>query len=73
MLNESVRSILENNISQNSETGFDEKEINIKQNKFVMDVNYFGVLNCVKSVEKYFKSNGRTKNTITCSWRKYKL
>ena len=32
-----------------------EKEINIKQNKFVMDVNYFGVLNCVKAVEKYFK------------------
>ena len=32
-----------------------EKEINIKQSKFVMDVNYFGVLNCVKAVEKYFK------------------
>jgi len=32
-----------------------EKEIDIKQSKFVMDVNYFGVLNCVKSVEKYFK------------------
>ena len=32
-----------------------EKEIDIKQSKFIMDVNYFGVLNCVKSVEKYFK------------------
>ena len=32
-----------------------EKEIDIKQSKFVMDVNYFGVLNCVKAVEKYFK------------------
>jgi len=32
-----------------------EKEINLKQNRFVMDVNYFGVLNCVKAVEKYYK------------------
>ncbi len=32
-----------------------EKEIDLKQNRFVMDVNYFGVLNCVKTVEKYFK------------------
>ena len=32
-----------------------EKEINVEQSKFVMDVNYFGVLNCVKAVEKYFK------------------
>jgi short-subunit dehydrogenase len=32
-----------------------EQEINIKQNKFVMETNFFGVLYCVKSVEKYFK------------------
>ena len=32
-----------------------EKEIDLKQNKFVMNVNYFGVLNCVKTVEKFFK------------------
>ncbi len=32
-----------------------EKEMNIEQNKFVMNVNYFGTLNCVKVVEKYFK------------------
>ncbi len=32
-----------------------EKEINIEQNKFVMETNFFGVLYCVKSVEKYFK------------------
>ena len=32
-----------------------EQEINIEQNKFVMNVNYFGTLNCVKSVEEYFK------------------
>ena len=32
-----------------------EKGINIKQNKFVMETNFFGVLYCIKSVEKYFK------------------
>ena len=31
-----------------------EQEINIKQNKFVMETNFFGVLYCIKSVEKYF-------------------
>ena len=32
-----------------------EQEINIKQNKHVMETNFFGVLHCIKSVEKYFK------------------
>ena len=32
-----------------------EQEINITQNKFVMETNFFGVLHCIKSVEKYFK------------------
>ena len=32
-----------------------EQEINIKQNKFVMETNFFGVLYCINSVEKYFK------------------
>ena len=32
-----------------------EKGINIQQNKFVMETNYFGVLHCLKAVEKYFK------------------
>ena len=32
-----------------------EQEINIKQNKFVMETNFFGVLYCIKSIEKYFK------------------
>ena len=27
-----------------------------KQNKFVMEVNYFGVLNCVKAVENIIKT-----------------
>ena len=32
-----------------------EQEINIQQNKFVMETNFFGVLHCIKSVEQYFK------------------
>ncbi len=32
-----------------------EQGLNLEQNKFVMDVNYFGTLNCVKAVEQYFK------------------
>ena len=34
-----------------------EKDINIEQNKFVMETNYFGTVNCVKAVEDYFKKN----------------
>ena len=33
-----------------------EQEINIKQNKFVMETNFFGVLHCINTVENYFKS-----------------
>jgi short-subunit dehydrogenase len=33
-----------------------EKEINIEQNKFVMETNFFGVLYCIKTVENYFKN-----------------
>ena len=36
-----------------------EKEIDIDQMKKVMNVNFFGTLNCIKAVEKYF----REKNT----------
>ena len=32
-----------------------EKEINEKQIRNVMEVNFFGTLNCIKAVEKYFK------------------
>ena len=32
-----------------------EQEINVKQNKFVMETNFFGVLYCINTVEKYFK------------------
>jgi len=33
-----------------------EQEINIQQNKFVMETNFFGVLYCIKAVESYFKN-----------------
>ena len=33
-----------------------EQEINIKQNKFVMETNFFGVLYCINTVENYFKN-----------------
>jgi short-subunit dehydrogenase len=33
-----------------------EQEINIKQNKFVMETNFFGVLYCINAVENYFKN-----------------
>ena len=33
-----------------------EQEINVKQNKFVMETNFFGVLYCVNAVENYFKN-----------------
>ncbi len=32
-----------------------EKEINKEQIKKVMNINFFGILNCIKTVEKYFK------------------
>ena len=33
-----------------------EQEINIEQNKFVMETNFFGVLYCINAVENYFKN-----------------
>jgi short-subunit dehydrogenase len=33
-----------------------EQEINVEQNKFVMETNFFGVLYCIKAVESYFKN-----------------
>ena len=49
-----------------------EKEIDIKQSKFVMDVNYFGVLNCVKTVEKYFKNKKKGHISIVSSIAGYR-
>ena len=49
-----------------------EKEINIKQNKFVMETNFFGVLHCIKSVEKYFKDKRNGHISIVSSIAAYR-
>ena len=49
-----------------------EKEIDIKQNKFVMEVNYFGVLNSVKAVESYFKEKKQGHISIVSSIAGYR-
>ena len=49
-----------------------EQEINIKQNKFVMDTNFFGVLHCIKSVEKYFKNKKNGHISIVSSVAAYR-
>ena len=49
-----------------------EQEINIEQNKFVMNVNYFGTLNCVKSVEEYFKKEKKGQISIVSSIAGYR-
>jgi len=49
-----------------------EQEINIEQNKFVMDVNYFGTVNCVKSVEEYFKKEKKGHISIVSSIASYR-
>ena len=33
-----------------------EKEINKEQIRKIMDINFFGVLNCIKTTEDYFKN-----------------
>ena len=49
-----------------------EQEINIKQNKFVMETNFFGVLYCIKSVEKYFKEKKNGHISIVSSIAAYR-
>ena len=49
-----------------------EQEINIKQNKFVMETNFFGVLYCIKSVEKYFKDKQKGHISIVSSVAAYR-
>ena len=49
-----------------------EKEIDVKQSKFIMDVNYFGVLNCVKAVEKHFKDKKEGHISIVSSIAGYR-
>ena len=49
-----------------------EQEINITQNKFVMETNFFGVLYCIKSVEKYFKNRKNGHISIVSSIAAYR-
>ena len=49
-----------------------EQEINIKQNHFVMETNFFGVLYCIKSVEKYFKDKKEGHISIVSSVAAYR-
>ena len=49
-----------------------EKEINLDQNKFVMNTNYFGVLHCIKSVEEYFKNKKEGHISIVSSIAGYR-
>ena len=49
-----------------------EQEMDLEQNKFVMDVNYFGTLNCVKAVEKYFKDKRNGHISIVSSIAGYR-
>jgi short-subunit dehydrogenase len=49
-----------------------EQEINIKQNKFVMETNFFGVLYCIKTVEKYFKDKKNGHISIVSSIAAYR-
>ena len=48
------------------------EEINIDQSKFIMDVNYFGVLNSVKAVENYFKEKKEGHISIVSSIAGYR-
>ena len=49
-----------------------EKEINIDQMKNVMDINFFGTLNCIKAVEKYFKDKKNGHLSIVSSIAGYR-
>ena len=49
-----------------------EQEINVKQNKFVMETNFFGVLYCVNAVENYFKNKKNGHISIVSSIAAYR-
>ena len=49
-----------------------EKEINLEQIKNTMNVNFFGTLNCIKAVEKYFKEKKNGHICIVSSVAGYK-
>ena len=49
-----------------------EKEINKEQIKKIMNVNFFGVLNCIKTVEDYFKGKKEGHISIVSSVAAYR-
>jgi len=49
-----------------------EKEINKDQIKKIMNINFFGVLNCIKTVENYFKSKKKGHISIVSSVAAYR-
>ena len=49
-----------------------EKEINKDQIRKIMEVNFFGVLNCIKSVEEYFKNKKNGHISIVSSIAAYR-
>ena len=49
-----------------------EKEIDVEQIENVMKVNFFGTLNCIKSVEEYYKKKGNGHISIVSSIAGYR-
>ena len=49
-----------------------EKEINKEQIKKIMNINFFGVLNCIKAVEEYFKEKKSGHISIVSSIAAYR-
>jgi|TARA_B110000259_G_scaffold178003_1_gene215826 NAD(P)-dependent dehydrogenase (short-subunit alcohol dehydrogenase family) len=49
-----------------------EKEINRDQIKKIMNINFFGVLNCIKTVEEYFKNKKKGHISIVSSIAAYR-
>ena len=49
-----------------------EKEIDVEQIEHVMKINFFGTLNCIKSVEDYFKKRGQGQISIVSSIAGYR-
>ena len=49
-----------------------EQKINVKQNKFVMETNFFGVLYCINAVENYFKNKKNGHISIVSSVAAYR-
>ncbi len=49
-----------------------EKEVNKEQIKKIMNINFFGVLNCIKAVEEYFKNRKEGHISVVSSVAAYR-